>query len=68
MLHRLILVHWDKAKAKAEAENIQAFEYKVDCDSFDGPPSLRGLRENPPAAVIIDLSRSPSMGRDCQKV
>jgi hypothetical protein len=63
-MDRIRFVHWNKAEAKAKAENIQAFGYDVDCEPFDGPPTLRKMREHPPAAVVIDLSKSPSRGRD----
>jgi CheY-like chemotaxis protein len=37
--------------------------YQVDYDPL-APQALRKLRNNPPAAVVIDLSRLPSQGRD----
>ena len=64
MMHCIRLIHWNKAEAEEKAKKIQVAGYKVDSGPFDGPPALRTLRENPPAAVVIDLSRSPSMGRD----
>ncbi len=38
--------------------------YEVDSKPLDGPAALRALRDDPPAAVLIDLSRIPSHGRD----
>ncbi len=36
----------------------------MDAAAFDGPPAMRRLRQSPPSALIIDLSRLPSQGRD----
>lgn len=63
-MHRIRLIHWDKAEAEVKAEELRAAGYDVDSMPFNGPPALRAMRENPPAVAIIDLSRSPSMGRD----
>lgn len=63
-MDRIHLIHWDKAEAEAKAEKLRGEGFEVNSEAFDGPPALRNLRENPPVAVVIDLSRSPSMGRD----
>ena len=65
-MDRIRFIHWNEAEAEAEAkaEKIRTSGYEVDYDSFDGPPTLSALRENPPAAVVIDLTKSPSRGRD----
>lgn len=61
---RVRLIHWNAAEAEERATTLRAAGYDVDHTSFEGPPSLRALRENPPAALVIDLSRIPSHGRD----
>jgi len=63
-MEHIRLIHWDKAEAEARAEQLHGEGFEVNAETFDGPPALRSLRENPPVAVVIDLSRSPSMGRD----
>jgi hypothetical protein len=57
------LVHWDAVQAKARAAELRAAGYRVASGPFSAAV-LRSLRARPPAAVVIDLSRSPSQGRD----
>jgi CheY-like chemotaxis protein len=42
---------------------LKSAGYEVDYEPF-APQTLKKLKNNPPAAVIIDLSRLPSEGRD----
>jgi CheY-like chemotaxis protein len=57
------LFHWNATEAKQKASIIKSAGYEVDYEPF-APQALRKLRNNPPAAVVIDLSRLPSQGRD----
>ncbi len=59
----LRLIHWNAAEAKERARLLRTAGYRVDCAPLDGP-ALTRLRLRPPAAVVIDLSRLPSHGRD----
>jgi CheY-like chemotaxis protein len=63
-MKRIQLIHWNAAEAEEKAGVLRAAGYEIDCRVPSGPDSLRMLRENPPDAVIIDLSRLPSQGRD----
>jgi CheY-like chemotaxis protein len=56
------LIHWNEAEAKEKADHLRSVGYAVEYEGFT--PSLRRERENPPNAIIIDLSRLPSQGRD----
>jgi len=56
------LIHWNAAEAKEKADHLSSIGYIVKYDEFT--PSLIRERENPPDAIIIDLSRLPSQGRD----
>ena len=58
------LIHWNVEEAKARAEYFGASKFKVDCSLPSGQTFLRNIAEKPPAAVVIDLSRLPSQGRD----
>jgi hypothetical protein len=57
------LIHWNEGEAEEKGARIRACR----CEVHAGPltaPGLRQLREDPPDAVVIDLSRLPSQGRD----
>ena len=60
---RVRLVHWDAAKARERAAALRAAGYIVNHAPVTRE-TLRELRRAPPAAVVIDLSRVPSHGRD----
>ncbi len=60
---RIRLVHWNPAEAEGRAAPLRAAGYDV----VSGPMTdvyLRGLRADPPDAVVIDMTRIPSHGRD----
>ena len=57
------LIHWTDTEAEERAHRLRALGYEVASASFDRD-ALPALREDPPQAVVIDLSRLPSHGRD----
>jgi hypothetical protein len=61
---RVRLIHWHEAEAEERGERLRALGCEVDHAILTGPEGFRELRDNPPAAVVIDLSRVPSHGRD----
>ena len=58
------LIHWKGEEAEERAEKLRSTGYTVDATVPAGPESFRALTQDPPAAVVIDLSRTPSNGRD----
>ena len=60
---RIRLFHWNVAEAEEKTLILKSLGYEVDYEPYP-PKALKQLRNNPPAAVIIDLSRLPSQGRD----
>lgn len=60
---RIQLIHWKATEAQEKAKKLRSFGYEVDCAPFT-PAVWKQLRQEPPAAVVIDLSRLPSQGRD----
>lgn len=60
---RIRLIHWKPDEALEEVEKLRAAGYDVASESLT-PDSLRELKNDPPDAVIIDLSRLPTQGRD----
>ncbi len=57
------LIHWKAAEAQEKAQKLRSLGYDVDCEPFT-PAVWKRLRQKPPQAVVIDLSRLPSQGRD----
>ncbi len=63
-MNRIRLIHWNAAEAEEKAGRIRDAGFWVDSRQLAGPAGLRELRDDPPEAVVIDLSRIPSQGRD----
>jgi CheY-like chemotaxis protein len=61
---KIILIHWKPKEAQEKIELLKKNGYEVIFEPFKGPATLRSWREKPPDAFLIDLTRSPSMGRD----
>ena len=58
------LVHWNPAEAQEPVRLLQSLGYSVE-RALPSPPALvKELAAHPPVAVVIDLSRLPSQGRD----
>ncbi len=57
------LVHWTREESEIRASELRDLGYSVSSEAFDRDSLLR-MREDPPRAVVIDLSRAPSQGRD----
>jgi hypothetical protein len=70
MIHReariktLLLIHWDVPEAEARVARLRALGYDASYHNRAGPALLRAIKAEPPTAVLIDLSRLPSQGRD----
>ncbi|MBE9479275.1 MAG: hypothetical protein IMY80_04855, partial [Chloroflexi bacterium] len=60
---RVRLIHWKESEAEEKAEILKRAGYKVESSLLD-QDSLHQMRQDPPAAFVIDLSRLPSQGRD----
>jgi DNA-binding response OmpR family regulator len=59
----ICLVHWKSSEAQHRILYLEKAGFKVQLLSSNGTATGK-LRAHPPAAVIIDLSRMPSHGRD----
>jgi hypothetical protein len=62
-MHRVRLIHWNAAEAEERGGVLQSAGFAVAYESLT-PAGLRALRGDPPSAIVIDLSRAPSQGRD----
>jgi len=58
------LIHWNAAEAEERAGRLRALGYQVACPVPQGPDFFRQLGRDLPEAVVIDLGRLPSQGRD----
>jgi hypothetical protein len=61
-MQNLTLIHWKPAEAADRAQRLRDLGYAVTVHSDQGSHS--SLREDPPAAFVIDLGRLPSHGRE----
>lgn len=57
------LIHWKAAEAAPRIATLRAAGYTVQYDPLT-PEITRAMRATPPAAVVIDLARLPSHGRE----
>jgi CheY-like chemotaxis protein len=60
---RVALLCWDDADAAALRDTL-AVDFAIFRAPSDGGAAVRALRDDPPAAVVIDLRRRPAHGRD----
>jgi len=63
-MRRIRLVHWKPEEASPIAETLKSAGFEVDFDGKAAPELLRAVRSFPPGAIVIDLSRLPSHGRE----
>jgi DNA-binding NarL/FixJ family response regulator len=61
---RVRLIHWKASEAAALLAALRAAGHLVDYDEELSSTGFRAIRESPPDAFVIDLSRSPSHGRE----
>jgi CheY-like chemotaxis protein len=63
-MQQIKLIHWKAEEVPSREEILQDAGYIVDSQLDSGPKFLKQLVDNPPATIVIDLSRLPSQGRD----
>jgi hypothetical protein len=61
---RVRLIHWKKEEAAPLLKSLGAAGYQVDYEERPDYHLGQAIRAQPPAAVVIDLSRLPSHGRE----
>ncbi len=62
-MRRIRLLHWKQEECEERAGRLRALGYEVDSAQLPSS-SMKEFRENPPDAVVIDLSRLPSHGKE----
>jgi hypothetical protein len=60
---RIRLICWNQNEAREGAEKLGSSGDIVEFEPFERE-TMKKLRENPPDAIVIDLGRIPSQGRD----
>lgn len=63
-MKRIRLIHWNAAEAAERVEQIREGGCEVDFKLLKSGAELRVLANDPPDAVVVDLHRLPSAGRD----
>ena len=63
-MRRIRLIHWKVEQAEGLIERLQTSGFEVCAETPAGQVFLRDLADAQPDAVVIDLSRLPSQGRD----
>lgn len=61
---RLYLVHWKEREVAERIRRLEAAGFAAEGGPGQGPVTLKALEADPPDAVVIDLTRLPSQGRD----
>ena len=62
------LVHWNEDEGLERQQQLEAFGFDAAFDFGDGVFAMRQIRASLPDAVVIDLSRMPSHGREVAQV
>ncbi len=60
---RVRLIHWNAEEAEARVEQLRRAGHEVEFGAF-APALLKQLARRSPEAVLVDLSRLPSHGRE----
>jgi CheY-like chemotaxis protein len=61
---RVRLIHWNGPEGRECRRRLSALGHEAAFDEIDGPALLRAIRGGQVDAVVIDLSRLPSHGRE----
>lgn len=63
-MQRIRFLHWHHTEARRRIADLEAAGYRVDYEPRLDPASLRRIGESDPRAIVVDLTRRPSQGRD----
>jgi hypothetical protein len=62
-MHKIRLIHWNESQGAERAEQLRIGGYDVEFKPLEAN-ELKSIRQEPPDAIVIDLTRSPAQGRD----
>ncbi len=60
----VLLIHWNPSEGAARLPDLKGRGFEAVQSATDGPSVFRQMRQLQPAAVVIDLERRPSHGRE----
>jgi hypothetical protein len=63
LMSRIRLIHWKQEEAIERAGALRRLGHAVDAEPLQTTGAMKSLRDDPPEAFVIDLSRLPSHGR-----
>jgi hypothetical protein len=63
-MKRVKLIYWKPEEVEQREKNLRAAGYEVDSKLEGGSKLFKEFTEDPPAALVIDLLKLPSQGRD----
>jgi len=61
---QILLIHWKEAEIQERVRRLETAGFTVISGAQPGSSLFKQLESNPPDAVVIDLTRLPSQGRD----
>jgi hypothetical protein len=61
---RITLIHWNKEEGLRRETQLREAGFDARLLPPSSPPNVRAIRDEPPEAVVIDLTRLPSHGRE----
>ncbi len=64
VMSHIRLIHWKQEEAIERAGLLRGMGHVVDAEPLPATGSMKALRDDPPEAFVIDLSRLPSHGRN----
>ncbi|MGH9202595.1 MAG: hypothetical protein ACRD2A_15330 [Vicinamibacterales bacterium] len=67
-MHRIRLVHWNEDEGLERQKQLRTLGFDARYDFGDGPAVLRMVRADTLDAVVIDMTRLPSHGRELGRV
>ena len=63
-MKKVHLIHWNAEEAKERIATLEGSGYQVAFEPLKDQAAMRRIREGDPEAILIDLDRMPSQGRD----
>ena len=63
-MKKIHLIHWNAEEARERISRLEKAGYRVAFEPLKDQTALRRIREGEPEAILIDLDRMPSQGRD----